>query len=300
MFSAVSKIIKPRRRDLLGGFEVGRVLPTAEQRAVGPFVFFDHIGPAKFPAGKGLDVRPHPHIGIATVTYLFEGEIVHKDSLGTDQAIRPGDVNWMVAGSGIVHSERTGMSMRRAGSALHGIQLWCALPQKHEQAKPSFLNVPANKLPTFNRGDMNLRLILGAGFGLKSPVKTLSPTVYADVMMSDRSAFEIPPDHPERAIYVIEGAAETSGTVIEAGSMAVFLPDVPLSVHAQGLTRFMVVGGDPLDGPRHLWWNFVASDQALIEAARADWAKAVETSFPESSRFKLPPSETEFTPLPKL
>lgn len=301
MFSAIAKTIKPRRRDLLGGFEVGRVLPSTEQRSVGPFVFFDHMGPAKFAPGKGLDVRPHPHIGLGTVTYLFEGEIMHRDSLGTEQAIRPGDVNWMVAGRGIVHSERTRTELRRAGSSLHGIQLWLALPKAHEDAPPSFAHTPAAKLPTFNRGDMNLRLILGRGFGLKSPVKVLSDMVYADVMLAPRAAIEIPAEHAERAIYVVTGAVETGGQTIEAGAMAVLLPDVPVALHAlEETTRLMVLGGEPLDGPRHLWWNFVASDQARLDAARADWAAAVQASFPETGRFKLPPKETEFIPLPKL
>lgn len=300
MFSAVSKTIKPRRRDLIGGFEVGRVLPALDQRSVGPFVFFDHMGPAKFPAGKGLDVRPHPHIGLATVTYLFEGEILHRDNLGTEKAIRPGDVNWMVAGKGIVHSERTRTELRRAGSSLHGIQAWFAVPKKHEEAKPSFAHHPANKLPTLNRGDMNLRLILGTGFGLKSPVPVLSETLYADVMLADRAAFDIPAEHAERSIYVVEGAVEISGQVIEAGTMAVFLPDLTVTLHGQGArTRLMIVGGAALDGPRQLWWNFVASDEAKLEAARADWTEACTKGFPAGGRFTLPPGETEFIPLPK-
>ncbi|MBL8642675.1 MAG: pirin family protein [Rhodospirillaceae bacterium] len=300
MFSAVAKTIRPRRRDLIGGFEVGRVLPALDQRMVGPFVFLDHMGPAKFPAGKGLDVRPHPHIGLATVTYLFEGEIMHKDSLGTEQAIRPGDVNWMVAGKGIVHSERTRTELRRAGSSLHGIQSWFALPQKNEEEKPSFTHVPAAKLPTFNRGDMNLRLILGTGFGLTSPVKVYSPTIYADVMMADRASFDIPADHEERAIYVVEGQVEISGQVVEAGTMAVFLPELTVTLHAQGArTRFMVLGGAPLDGPRHLWWNFVASDEAKLAAARTDWTTGAAKAFKDGGRFALPPGETEFIPLPK-
>ncbi|MSO96732.1 MAG: pirin family protein [Rhodospirillaceae bacterium] len=269
MFSAISKTIKPRRRDLIGGFEVARALPTAEQRSVGPFVFFDHMGPAKFAAGKGLDVRPHPHVGLATVTYLFEGEIMHRDSLGSEQAIKPGDVNWMVAGAGIVHSERTRTELRRAGHSLHGIQLWLALPKEHENTKPVFVHHPAAKLPTLNRGDVNVRLILGRGLGLKpSPVKVLSDMLYADAMLADRASFEIPPDHAERAIYVIDGAVEISGQVVEAGTMAVFLPEVAITIHAQGNTRFMILGGAPMDGPRQLWWNFVASDQAKLDAAR--------------------------------
>jgi redox-sensitive bicupin YhaK (pirin superfamily) len=300
VFSAVSKTIRPRRRDLIGGFEVGRVLPAIEQRSIGPFVFLDHMGPAKFPAGKGLDVRPHPHIGLATVTYLFEGEIMHRDSLGTEQAIKPGDVNWMVAGNGIVHSERTRTELRRAGSSLHGIQSWFALPQKNEADKPSFTHVPAAKLPMHNRGDMNIRLILGNAFGMKSPVKIYSPTLYADVMMADRASFDIPPEYEERAIYVVEGAVEISGQVIDTGTMATFLPDLTVTLHAKGArTRFMVIGGAPLDGPRHLWWNFVASSEDKLAEARTDWTNATTKGFKADGRFTLPKGETEFIPLPK-
>jgi len=300
VFSALSKTIKPRRRDLIGGFEVGRVLPSAEQRTVGPYVFFDHMGPAKFAPGKGLDVRPHPHIGLATVTYLFEGEIMHRDSLGTEQAIKPGDVNWMVAGTGIVHSERTRTELRRAGSSLHGIQLWLALPKKHEDDKPSFTHTPAAKLPMLNRGDYNVRVILGKGFGLTSPVAVHSDMIYADVMLAPRASMELPPDHAERAIYVVNGAVEISGQVIEAGTMATFLPELAVGMTAQDKTRLMVLGGAALDGPRHLWWNFVASDQAKLKAAQADWNTAATTGFKEGGRFTLPPGEKEFIPLPKM
>jgi redox-sensitive bicupin YhaK (pirin superfamily) len=300
VFSALSKTIKPRRRDLIGGFEVGRVLPSAEQRTIGPYVFFDHMGPAKFAPGKGLDVRPHPHVGLATVTYLFEGEIMHRDSLGTEQAIKPGDVNLMVAGLGIVHSERTRTELRRAGSSLHGIQLWLALPKANEEDKPSFTHTPAAKLPTLNRGDYNVRVILGKGFGLTSPVKTYSDMVYADVMMAPRASMDLPPDHAERAIYVVQGAVEISGQVIEEGTMATFLPDLAVGMTARDKTRLMVLGGAPLDGPRALWWNFVASDPVKLKAAQAAWAAAEKANFPENGRFKLPPSETEFIPLPKM
>ena len=276
---------------------VARALPAPERRSIGPFVFFDHMGPAKFAPGKGLDVRPHPHIGLATVTYLFEGEIPHRDSLGTEQAIVPGDVNWMVAGRGIVHSERTRLELRRAGHAIHGIQAWLALPKAHEEDKPSFKHHPSTKLPTINRGDLNLRLILGTGFGLKSPVKTYGGTLYADVMLTPRAAFEIPPEHAERAIYVVSGAVAVSGQAIEAGSMALLLPDARVTVDATANARLMVLGGEPLDGPRALWWNFVASDPDKMKAAQAEWPGEGEF---KSKRFKLPPGENEFIPLPKL
>jgi len=299
MFSPISKVLTPRRRDLLGGFEVARALPAAEQRSIGPFVFFDHMGPARFAAGKGLDVRPHPHIGLSTVTYLFEGEIMHRDSLGTEQAISPGDVNLMVAGKGIVHSERTRLELRRAGHALHGIQAWMALPKAHESSEPTFTHTPAARLPTLNRGDVNLRLILGTGFGLTSKVKTFSPTIYADVMFSPKASIEIPPEHPEQAIYVVSGEVNIAGQTVSAGSMAVFLPDSTPTVEALTKARVMVLGGAPVDGPRILWWNFVSSDEEKLKAARADWPKADAKEF-KSASFKLPPGETEFLPLPKL
>lgn len=300
MFSSISKVIKPRRRDLIGGFEVARALPTSEQRTIGPFLFFDHMGPAKFPAGKGLDVRPHPHIGLATVTYLFEGEIMHRDSLGTEQAIRPGDVNLMVAGYGIVHSERTRTELRRAGSSLHGIQLWLGLPKEHEDIKPSFSHTPAAKLPTLNKGDYNVRCILGRGMGLKSPVLVPNGLFYADAMMAPRAVMEMAPEHPERAVYIVSGAVEISGQTIEAGSLVVFLPELPVTITATDNARLMILSGEPLDGPRHLWWNFVSSDQEKLKAAQADWAAAEKASFPENGRFRLPPKETEFIPLPKM
>lgn len=299
MFSPVSAVLTPRRRDLLGGFLVARALPAVEKRSIGPFVFFDHMGPAKFAPGKGLDVRPHPHIGLATVTYLFEGEIMHRDSLGTEQPIVAGDVNWMVAGQGIVHSERTRLEMRRAGHSLHGIQAWLALPAAHERDKPSFKHHPSSKLPTINRGDLNLRLILGTGFGLKSPVKTYGGTIYADVMLTPKAALEILPEHPERAVYVVSGAVNISGQTVEAGSMAVLLPDPAVTVESTANTRLMVLGGEPLDGPRMVWWNFVASKPELLQAAQAEWPASAGGEF-KSKLFKLPSGETEFIPLPKL
>lgn len=299
MLSPVSAVLTPRRRDLLGGFLVARALPAVEKRSIGSFVFFDHMGPAKFAPGKGLDVRPHPHIGLATITYLFEGEIMHRDSLGTEQAIVAGDANWMVAGSEIVHSERTRLELRRAGHVLHGIQAWLALPAAHEQDKPSFKHHPAAKLPTINRGDLNLRLILGAGFGLKSPVKTYGGTVYADVMLTPKASFEIPPEHAERAIYLVSGALVISGQAIEAGSMAGLLPDSSVTVESTANSRLMVLGGEPLDAPRTVWWNFVASRPELLQAAQAEWPAGTGGEF-KSKRFKLPPGKSEFTPLPKL
>jgi hypothetical protein len=298
MFSAFSTVIKPRRRDLLGGFMVGRALPSIERRSVGPFIFFDHMGPAAFAPGKGLDVRPHPHIGLATVTYLFEGEIMHRDNLGSVQAIRPGDVNWMVAGEGIVHSERTKLEVRRVGHKLHGIQCWLGLPKEHEKIKASFTHHPANKLPTRDKADSSIRVMLGSGFGMKSPVKVFSPTLYADAILIDGASIDVPADHPERAIYVVEGALDNGGKVVEAGEMVILLPDAEAAVKAKGKTRFVVVGGAPLDGPRHLWWNFVASEQALIDKAKVDWDAAVKGKI--SDRFGPPPDEKDLIPLPNM
>jgi redox-sensitive bicupin YhaK (pirin superfamily) len=206
----------------------------------------------------------------------------------------------MVAGRGIVHSERTRKELRRAGSSLHGIQLWLALPKAHEDAPPSFAHHPAAKLPMLNRGDYNVRMILGRGMGLKSPVSVHSDMIYADAMMAPRATMELPPDHAERAIYIVTGAVEISGQLIEAGTMAVFLPDLAVNITAKENTRFMILGGEPMDGPRLLWWNFVASDPSKLEVARTDWAEAAAKSFPENGRFKLPPSETEFIALPKM
>ncbi|MCB2106542.1 MAG: pirin family protein [Rhodobacteraceae bacterium] len=299
MFSSISAVIKPRRRDLLGGFDVARALPSVERRSVGPFVFFDHMGPATFPPGKGLDVRPHPHIGLATVTYLFEGEIMHRDNLGTVQPIRPGDVNWMVAGKGIVHSERTRLEMRRAGHALHGIQAWVALPKNLEETKPSFSHTPAAKLPEFHRGDVNIQLIAGKGFGLKSPVKVQSDILYADAILTPGASFELPAEYEEQAVYVVEGAVEASGDTIEAGTMALFMPGIPVLMTSKARTRMMILGGPPLEGGRHLWWNFVATDPALIKAAAQDWQTGTKTEF-KDNRFSLPPEENEFIPAPKL
>ncbi|MDX2222503.1 MAG: pirin family protein [Rhodospirillaceae bacterium] len=298
MFSSIAATIRPRRRDLLGGFEVARALPSVERRSVGPFVFFDHMGPATFAPGKGLDVRAHPHIGLATVTYLFDGEIMHRDSLGTVQPIRPGDCNWMVAGKGIVHSERTRLELRRAGHALHGIQTWLALPKSKEAMAPAFTHYPAQKLPSLNRGDVNVRLIAGKLFGLKSPVKTQSETVYADVMFVDGSSIDLTPDYPELAIYVVEGTLQVSAETITAGTMAVLMPELPVTLNAKGRTRAMILGGAPLDGPRHLWWNYVASDERLIDDAAVDWTTAAKTGF-NGGRFTLPPEETEHIPAPK-
>ena len=223
MPSAIDLLIDPRPRDL-GDFEVRRVLPFARRRSVGPFIFFDHFGPVTFAPGKGIDVRPHPHVCLATVTYLFEGEIVHRDSLGYDQPIRPGDVNWMTAGRGIVHSERTGPEIRANGHDLHGIQSWVALPKEHEETDPAFVHHPGDTLPSDERDGVALRVIAGTGFGLESPVAVLMPTFYVDLKMSPASKIVLADEHEERAIYVATGSVTLDGETVEAGRMAVLTP----------------------------------------------------------------------------
>ncbi|MBB5519173.1 pirin family protein [Amphiplicatus metriothermophilus] len=295
----VEIVIRPRTRDL-GGFTVGRVLPFAKRRMVGPFIFFDEMGPADFPAGAGIDVRPHPHIGLATVTYLFEGEIRHRDSLGFDQIIRPGDVNWMTAGRGIVHSERTDAGLRAKGRRLHGIQSWVALPEAHEEAEPAFHHHPKASLPVVEGKNIRLRLIAGRAYGETSPVKTFSEMFYLAGQAESGAALALPEDHAERALHLVSGALDVNGTRIEAGRMLVFrdgaAPDIRVA-DGGGPARFMLLGGAPL-GLRHIWWNLVSSSQDRIEQAKRDWARSAEAGF-RNAPFALPPDEREFIPLPE-
>lgn len=290
MPEAVDLIITPRSRDLGEGFMVRRILPYAKRRHVGPFVFFDHMGPADFAPGHGLDVRPHPHIGLATVTYLFEGEIMHRDSLGVVQPIRPGDVNWMVAGRGIVHSERTRDELRRSGSALHGIQSWLALPQSQEETAPDFRHHPAASLPEIELPGARMRLIAGKAFGAASPVQTFAPMFYLDAVLDDEAVLPLPEEYEERAVYVAIGMVVLDGERYEAGSMLVLKPGSRPRITAQGPARLMLLGGAPLDGERHLWWNFVSSSKERIERAKADW---------RAGRFAMVPGDPEFIPLPE-
>ncbi|WP_300304496.1 pirin family protein [Ferrovibrio sp.] len=290
MPEAVDLVITPRSRDLGEGFMVRRILPYAKRRHVGPFVFLDHMGPADFAPGHGLDVRPHPHIGLATVTYLFEGEIMHRDSLGVVQPIRPGDVNWMVAGRGIVHSERTRDELRRSGTALHGIQSWLALPQSHEETAPDFRHHPAASLPEIERPGVRLRLIAGAAFGAASPVQTFAPMFYLDVVLDDEAVLPLPEEYEERAVYVAIGMVTLDGERYEAGNMLVLRPGSHPQITAQGPARLMLLGGAPLDGERHLWWNFVSSSKERIEQAKTDW---------RAGRFAMVPGDPEFIPLPE-
>ena len=290
MNAAIETIIVPRTRDLGGGFEVRRVLPSGERRTVGPFVFFDQMGPTVLPAGRGLDVRPHPHIGLATVTYLFDGEIIHRDSLGTVQPIRPGGVNWMTAGRGIVHSERTPPEFRTGGGGLFGIQTWVDLPKDNEEADPAFAHHPEDALPVLDGDGKRVRVIAGAFHGARSPLVVFSETVYVDAALAPDARLEIPPEYEERAVYIAEGRIEIGGDSFEEGRMLVFRAGDPVTVTAGGPARVLLLGGAPLDGPRHLWWNFVSSSTERIEQAKADWREG---------RFPQVPGETEFTPLPE-
>ena len=289
MSSAIEMIIQPRPTDL-GDFEVRRVLPYRNKRMVGPFVFFDHMGPADFPAGKGIDVRPHPHIGLATVTYLFEGEIMHRDSLGVVQAIRPGAVNWMTAGRGIVHSERTDDAERARDATLHGIQAWVALPKEHETCTPDFKHHPSDALPEFERDGVRMKLIAGSAFGETADVDVLWPTVYIDIQAGAGVRVPIPDEHEERAIYVVSGGITVDGETVEALSMAVLTPGSSPVVETTAASRLMLCGGAPMDGERTIWWNFVASDKGMIEKAKADW---------KAGRFASVPGDDEFIPLPE-
>ncbi len=289
MPAQLQHVIQPRPTQL-GGFEVLRVLPYRAQRSVGPFVFFDHLGPVDFQPGQGIDVRPHPHIGLATVTYLFEGEIVHRDSLGCVQTIRPGAVNWMTAGQGIVHSERTGPELRAKGHRIHGIQSWVALPQAVEETTPAFHHYPAATLPVLELPGAQLRLIAGTAMGREAPVAVFSKMFYMDACLSADGGLVLDDEHQERAVYMAEGAAELDGQLLETGQMAVLAPGGEADIRARGPARLMMLGGEPLDGTRHIWWNFVHSSQERIEAAKADWA---------ANRFPKVPGETEFIPLPE-
>ena len=292
---AIETVIIPRARDL-GGFEVRRALPAPRRQMVGPFIFFDQAGPAEFVTGQGIDVRPHPHIGLGTVTYLYEGEFEHRDSLGTHQMIYPGEVNWMVAGKGVTHSERTSAATRRGDSRLFGIQTWIALPEDHEDVEPVFEHHGKPALPLLQGEGKEVRLILGRAWGEQAPATLYSGTFYADAVLQPGAKLPLPDDHEDRGIYVTEGEVEVAGEVFGAGRMMVFRPGDRITVTAgpQG-ARIMALGGDTLNGPRHIWWNFVSSSQEKIEAAKAAWAAENWQGGP----FRLPPGdEAEFTPLP--
>jgi hypothetical protein len=285
--SAIELLIEPRTRDL-GDLTVRRALPDKRRQRVGPFIFFDHMGPAEFPPGTGVNVRAHPHIGLATITYLFEGEILHRDSLGYVQPIRPGAVNWMTAGRGIVHSEKVTDEVLASGQRLHGLQTWVALPTEAEEIEPSFEHYPAGDIPCVDENGATIRVVLGSAFGISSPVTTQSETLYVEVILEPGQSVEIP-DAEELAVYVVEGSVAVNDQFVEAGVLAVLEQRAKGTVTAESVARIMFVGGDALDGERYIWWNFVSSSRARIEQAKQDWRER---------RFDSVPGESDFVPLP--
>jgi len=287
---AIEDVIVPRARDL-GGFEVRRALPSAKRQMVGPFIFFDQMGPAQFLSGQGIDVRPHPHIGLATVTYLFDGEITHRDSLGSALSIRPGEVNLMTAGKGIVHSERTGAEPRANGQNLFGIQSWMALPKSHEESAPAFAHFDTSELPRFDGEGKRVRLIMGSLYGARSPAPYPQACFYAEAVLAPGAVLPLDPDYDERAIYIASGRVDIAGQTFEPGQLLVFKPGDRISILAETNARLMLLGGEPMDGPRFIWWNFVSSSKERIAAAKNDWREG---------RFDIVPGdESEFIPLPE-
>ncbi|MEZ5907474.1 MAG: pirin family protein [Hyphomicrobiaceae bacterium] len=286
---AIETVIVPRARDL-GGFEVRRALPSAGRKMIGPFIFFDQMGPAEFLLGEGVDVRPHPHIGLSTVTYLFDGAIMHRDSLGTAMSIEPGALNLMTAGRGIVHSERTAPADKAKGARLFGIQAWAALPASHEEMAPAFVHHAQTELPRVVGEGKRVRVIMGQMYGAESPVQFPHPSVYAEAVLAPGAVLPLDPDYDERAVYIVSGQIDVAGDVFEAGRLLVFKPGDRISILATAQSRLMIVGGEPMDGPRHIWWNFVSSSRDRIAAAKEDW---------KQRRFALVPGdEVERIPLP--
>jgi redox-sensitive bicupin YhaK (pirin superfamily) len=292
MADPIELLIQGRAHELAPGFAVRRVLPSVKRRTVGPFIFLDHFGPLVVPpGGDGMEVRPHPHIGLATITYLFEGGIFHRDSLGYAQAIRPGDVNWMTAGSGIAHSERTEPEMRQSGFRMHGVQTWVALPQAHEETPPTFEHVAASRLPAWQEGGTSLRLIVGTYAGRTAPTTHFSPIFYVAAEMPAAAKIAVTADHTERGIYIAAGTATIGDRQLGVGDLAVLAAGtaVDLVAGTDG-AKLMLLGGAALDGPRHIWWNFVSSSKERIERAKADW---------KEGRFAKVPGDPEFIPLPE-
>ncbi|QSX77144.1 pirin family protein [Agrilutibacter solisilvae] len=284
----MTTIIAPRIHDL-GGFQVRRAVPSVQARSVGPFVFVDHFGPVTFEAGRGVDVRPHPHIGLATVTFLWAGQQTHRDSLGSVQEITPGDINWMTAGRGIAHSERTPPGLREHPHALHGLQTWVALPRAHEEAAPAFFHHPADTLPQQRREGAWLRVLAGRAYGEESPVQVFAGTLYVAIDLDPDASVPLDAGHAQRALYVLEGDAQLDGRDLPAQHLVLLDDGTRPILRARTPVKAMLLGGEPLDGPRHLWWNFVSSDRERIEHAKQDW---------EAGRFGAVPGETEFIPLP--
>ena len=283
------QLIRPRVHDI-GGFTVGRALPSPQRRSVGPFVFFDHIGPALLSADQAMAVRPHPHIGLATVTYLWEGAMMHRDSLGYAQEVLPGDVNWMTAGRGIVHSERTPERLVGVEHAMHGLQTWAALPRAHEETAPAFAHHPASTLPVVAADGATLTVVAGHGFGARSPVAVLAETLYVSIDLRAGASLQIPAEHAERALYPVAGELTLDGVELPMSTLAVLDPDTRPVLRAITDARVMLIGGEPLDGPRFLWWNFVSSSRERIEQAKAEW---------RADRLGQVPGETERIPLPE-
>ncbi|MCI4677835.1 pirin family protein [Rhodoblastus acidophilus] len=288
--ASVEAVVIPQAKDI-GGFGVRRALPSAQRRMVGPFVFLDEMGPADFAPGAGMDVRPHPHIGLATLTYLLDGALFHRDSLGSAQEISPGAVNLMVAGRGIVHSERSPADFRAAGGRMRGLQLWIGLPQKFEETEPGFEHHPREALPMLEGDGFRLRLAVGTLHGLRAPVKTFSTCFFADIALDQGAVYEFCAGHDERAFYLVSGEIEIEGADFAAGQLVVIRPGARAALRAKAASRLAALGGDALDGPRFLWWNFVSSNRERIRAARAEW---------EAGHFKPIAGDPEFIPAPEL
>jgi redox-sensitive bicupin YhaK (pirin superfamily) len=286
---AIDLMIVPRSVDV-GHFAVRRALPHVSRRMVGPFIFFDHFGPAEFRAGQGIDVRPHPHIGLATVTYLFDGRIMHRDSEGNSQEIVPGAMNLMTAGRGIAHSERTPDGPRHSGQKMLGIQSWIALPEAHEETAPSFQHFEAEVLPVVADAGVRARIIAGRAFGAEAPVESLSNWFYVEVVLEAGAGVPLDPDYEERAIYIVDGEIEIAGERFEGPRLLIFRPGDRIAVRAVQAARLLLLGGTALEGPRYIWWNFVSSRKERIEQAKEDW---------KTGRFAPVPDETEFIPLPE-
>jgi redox-sensitive bicupin YhaK (pirin superfamily) len=291
----IELIISPREKDL-GGFAVRRALPVAKRRHVGPFVFFDHLGPATFPSGAGIDVRPHPHIGLATVTWLFDGALDHRDSIGTVQTIYPGAVNWMTAGRGISHSERTPPEQRANGHRIEAIQTWVALPQSHEEIAPSFHHYPASVLPKIDMPGARATLIAGEAFGARSPVTFPTPIVQVALEAERDVTFETP-EAAEIAVYAVRGSLVVDGERLEEAQMAILVPGTRAKVELPAGSKMMIVGGDPPDGPRFIDWNFVSSSKVRIDKAQVDWRNSIAGGF-NGTWFTQPPGEASYIPLP--
>ncbi len=282
-------VVEPSSKDL-GGFRVRRALPSIKKRMVGPFVFLDHMGPARFEAGQGIDVRPHPHIGLATLTYLVEGSIFHRDTLGSAQDILPGEVNWMTAGRGIAHSERSSPASRQIGRQMTGVQSWIALPKIFEETNPAFFHHDGANLPELTDSGLKVRVIAGSAYGETSPVQTFSGTLYADAILETGAFLPLPQDHVERSVYILQGSIEIAGEEFSEHRLLIFRPGDHISIRAITPARIIIAGGEPLDGERHIWWNFVSSSKDRIEQAKADW---------KAGKFGLVPGDDqEFIPLP--